>query len=478
LSIIIAETKTGEVRAYLGSHAFFDSLNAGQVDGIQAYRSTGSLLKPFLIAGILDRGPYTMLSKVQDIPTYYGTFIPQNASCSFNGLASLEKILIESLNVPSVRLLNTFGIQDFYSFLKDAHFKGLFRKPEDYGLSMILGGAEASLAELTTLYLILGNLGVDKNLKYKKDNPKRIEVQQSGNLFSAGAAWLVLNTLNAVSRPGIEYYWNFFNNQVPVAWKTGTSYGQKDGWAIGVNNQWTIGVWTGNFNGRGNAALTGSRSAAPILFDLFNSLTYDEGSIWFSEPEYDLIEVECCLESGFPANPSCPLTKKNKRPITAHMPGICPYHRRFAIEKHSKKSVCSLCWDDEDVAWETRYIVPAGVRDILTRQGYTMDAIPYHYDQCPSIDQKNRLEITYPANGIKIVIPRDLDGKFQRIVFAAKHHQPKTQLFWYLNGDLVGNTTGKHILAVNLNAGSFRLTVQDEEGFSETVFFSAYKNDT
>jgi len=478
LSLLIAETKSGKVRAYCGSHSFYDSVYSGQIDGVQAHRSTGSLLKPFLVAKILDRGPYTMHSMIRDVPTFYGTFVPQNASRKFSGLASLETILINSLNVPSVRMLNYYGTVDFYHFLKEAGFQALFRRPEEYGLSIILGGAEASLAELTQLYLALGQFGSECRLKYLENTTPYLYDDRKVSLFSAGSAWLVINALNKLSRPGLEYYWNYFDNHLPVAWKTGTSYGQKDGWAIGVNQQWTIGVWTGNFNGEGNAALTGSRCAAPILFDLFNSLDYTEEDVWFSEPEYDLQEIECCMESGYPANPLCPKTFTAKKPLVSHMPGVCPYHKRYLVDKFSGKSVCSLCWSHADMEWQTRYIVPASVRHILTHQGYDMDIIPGHFELCSSSEDQNRLEITYPVDGIKILIPRDLDGNFENIVFAARHHQPASNLFWYLNGNLVGNTRGDHSLSLKLDKGIFRLTVQDEEGFSKTVKFSAFKNES
>ncbi len=475
LAALVTETRSGKIRAYIGSQSFYDSLQYGQVDGILAYRSTGSLLKPFLVARILDRGPYTLQSRIQDVPTFFGTFVPQNAGKTFSGLVTMEELLIRSLNVPAVRLLNTYGIRDFYDYLSEAGLTGLFRPPEEYGLTLILGGAEASLFELTQLYSTLGNYGRPSALQYLQHPEQQQTEIEKTPLISDGASWLVLDVLTKLKRPGIENYWHVFNNQIPVAWKTGTSYGQKDGWAIGVNQQWTIGVWTGNFDGKGNGSLSGSRSAAPILFDLFNALDTGSDSEWFQEPEYDLTEIPCCVQSGYPAGPDCPESILLKRPLRSHRAGVCPFHRRYVVDKRTGKSVCSLCWQGIDTSWVSHFIVPAGVREILTRKGFTVAAIPEHAAHCPSFKDKNRLEITYPVPGVRILIPRDIDGTYENIVLAAKHQRPETNLFWYLNGTLLGTTINHHELPVTFDPGTYKLTVQDEEGFSRSVSFSTYK---
>ena len=478
LAVLVCETQTGQIKAYVGSHNFKDSIYSGQVDGVHAYRSTGSLLKPFLTAKVLDRGPYTIASVIQDVPTYYGTFSPQNASKSFGGLVNLKTMLIQSLNVPYVRLLNTYGVNDFYDFLKQSALKGLFRSAEGYGLSLILGGAEASLFELTQLYLCLANYGKFKPLS-PLDKEQKIDLCENiHELFSAGAAWQVLQILTQLSRPGTEYYWQYFDNQIPVAWKTGTSYGQKDGWAVGVNKQWTIGVWVGNFDGQGNAEISGAKSAAPLLFTLFNMFTTGNHSIYFEKPEYDLKEVICCKKSGYPAGSNCSETVPIECPRSSYIPGICPFHRKYLVDTKSEKSVCSLCWSGIETKWVYRYIVPPSVKEILFSSGIAVDSIPHHAAHCISYKDENRLEIVYPVNGIKIFIPRDFDGNYEKIVLAAKHNQPSTQLFWYINGALIGTTHYQHQLPITLDPGKYKLTVQDEEGFTKSVSFSTYKKDS
>ncbi len=495
LAVLVVETRTGKIRAYVGSQDFRDSGAGGQVDGVQAHRSTGSLLKPFLIAKTLDRGPYTMGSKIQDVPTFYGTFAPQNASMEFSGLSSLDDVLIQSLNVPSVRLLNMYGVYDFYDFLAEAGLRGLFRGPDGYGLSLILGGAEASLLELVQLYVALGNLGefrpveaIERTGGRERDRSRRAFEPPSAaaaarldgdkRIFSQGAAWLVLNTLTRLSRPGEEYFWEYFDSRIPVAWKTGTSYGQKDAWAIGVSAQWTIGVWAGNFTGEGNALLTGTGSAAPLLFTLFNTLTRRGEPGWFDEPVLDLVDVVCCEESGFPAGPNCQRTFHGKRPRSAYTPGQCPYHKRYLVDKATGRQVCSLCWNGVDTEWVTRFIVPPSVREIYAEKSRHADAVPAHAANCPDFHDDSRMELVYPVDGIKIFVPRDFDGVHEKIVFTATHQAPAKHVFWYLNGSLVGETIEKHECTVDLAPGDYTLTVQDEDGFSRSAAFTAYKKNS
>jgi penicillin-binding protein 1C len=473
LALLVAETGTGRIRAYVGSQDFYDCEHGGQVDGVQASRSTGSLLKPFLVAKALDRGPYTIATRIMDVPTFYGTFSPQNASKQFSGLASLDRILVESLNVPSVRLLNAYGLGDFYDFLVQAGLSGLFRSPGGYGLSLVIGGAEANLFELTQLYAALANLGESRHLVSVEDadasRPRK-------RLFSEGAAWLVLDALSRLERPGIERYWDRFDGRLRIAWKTGTSYGQKDAWAIGVNRQWTIGVWAGNFTGEGNANLSGVGSAAPLLFTLFNALTESGGPEWFDEPHHDLREVLCCKESGYPAGPYCPEHVVVDCPRRLRSPGVCPYHRRYLVDTETGKEVCSLCWDGVSARWDTLFVVPPGVRELLAASGRHVDSVPAHAMCCPTTIDVHRIELVYPVEGVKILVPRDYDGSYEKVVFSARHQRPSERLFWYLDGILIGETAGNHELPVDLEEGGYTLTVQDEEGFKRTVSFEAYRN--
>jgi penicillin-binding protein 1C len=472
MAALVVSTQSGAVCAYAGSQDFSDTANDGQVDGIMARRSTGSLLKPFLVAKTLDRGPYVLESKLQDVPTFYGSFYPQNASKEFSGLATLQQSLVQSLNVPMVRLLYWYGVNEFYSDLRNAGFSGLFRTSEGYGLSLILGGAEASLWELAGLFCGLGNMGMLRPFHLCAGSDLQ---RDTVRMCSEGAAWLVLSTLSQLNRPGSEYYWRFFSNQVPVAWKTGTSYGQKDAWAIGTNRQWTIAVWVGNFNGEGNASLGGAQSAGPVLFELFNALSDKSRGLWFTKPEYDLRSITVCRQSGLSPSAACSDTMQAEQPLSAYQTAICPFHQRLLVSKSKGFSACSRCWTGIDTVWKVKTIYPPSVRSILAQHGFKADSLPRHNPRCPVAHPQAAIEIVYPVENVSIIVPRNFQGVHEKIVFKAECQRPGTHLFWYLDGGFLAETVGQNTIAVDLQAGKHKLAVQDGEGETEVVRFEAYR---
>ena len=212
-----------------------------------------------------------------------------------------------------------------------------------------------------------------------------------------------------------------------------------------------------------------------LLFDLFNLWTDQDQPMWFDEPQSDLAEISCCRQSGYPAGPNCPETVLLKRPVSAYLPGQCPYHEKIWIDQKSGRSVCSLCWQGTDTLCVLRYIVPPAVRDNLEKRSVPVDTIPAHLERCPAFHDKNRLEIIYPLNNIKVFIPRDLDGVHEKVVFKVKHQQTHARCFWFLNDHYLDETVGNHSLAMDLDPGNYRLTVQDQEGFTKSVQFTAYK---
>ena len=236
---MVAETGSGKVRAYVGSADFYDRANSGQVDGIQALRSTGSLLKPFLYALAMADGQLLPQTLVRDIPSQFGSFSPKNADLTYRGLVTAQEALIRSLNVPAVRLLSEYDLERFYQFLKRAGMKGLFRSAQDYGLPLILGGAEGSLFELAAMYRSLAKGGRFSSFTLIRGEAAAPEI----NLINPGAAYLTLSVLRNLHRPGAEYYWKNYQAGKPLAWKTGTSFGQKDAWSIGVSPQWIVAGW-------------------------------------------------------------------------------------------------------------------------------------------------------------------------------------------------------------------------------------------
>ena len=469
-AVLVAETKTGYVRAYCGSQDFFQDRARGQVDGIQSPRSTGSLLKPFLYGAILDKGGFLPESKIKDVPTYYGTFIPFNASQEFYGMATMKQALIQSLNVPAVRKLNYYGLGDFQRLLTSAGLTTLFRNPLDYGLTLILGGAEATLWDMCGLYRMLGNGGVASPLRIVKSDcaPRKRE-----SILSRGSCWMILECMKELQRPGSEYYWHYYENQWPVAWKTGTSYGQRDAWAIGVTPQWTIGVWAGNFSGEGNTELGGAKTAGPLLFDILSRLPRNPHEAWFPKPLDDLEYVKICSETGYQASRYCPETEQTFRPLQAKTVKTCPYHKVYFLDQAKTRQVCSLCWGDHGGEVDTLLVYPPDAVAQLRKLGYRQEGIPRHKQDCPSLSSDNPITILYPSTRTGLWLPRGIDGEKQKAVLKAAHSNSQAKLYWYLDGSYLGLSEKNHEVAVDLETGPHTITLVDDEGHRKRISFTA-----
>ncbi len=460
---LVVETGTGRVRVYVGSQGFFDRGSGGQVDGVVAPRSSGSILKPFLYALSMDEGLILPSTVIRDVPSYFGAFSPSNADRRYGGLVTAKEALIRSLNVPAVRLLNAYGLYKFYVFLKSAGVSTIFREPDDYGLTLVLGGAETTLYDLAMLYCGLGRGGVFSRLRIF---PGGGDVDGGVRLFSEGASWLTLNILKELKRPGAEFYWEQYRNQFPIAWKTGTSYGQRDGWAVGVSPSWTIAVWVGNFDGEGNSNISGARCAAPLMFDIFNFLPKSYEESWFRRPVGDLVPVTLCMDTGFLAGPDC------ERTFVVDSPGVkgalrrCPYHRGIYVTTGvgEKYEVCSLCWEPGKYRREVRLIYPPDVTQYLRESGVVVSEVPVHRGDCMGLDEGNPIQVIYPVSGARLWIPREFGGGLQGVTFTVAHRVLGRRLFWYIDDIYRGVTEGRHKMAFQLSVGSHWLEVVDGEG--------------
>ena len=465
---LLVETGSGKVRAYVGSRDFFDPAHQGQVDGVMAPRSSGSLLKPFLYALSIDAGLILPQTLVKDVPTFYSGFSPRNADERYDGLVRAEEALVRSLNVPAVRLLRRYGVFNFYRFLHDAGVSTLMRPADDYGLPLILGGAEVTLWDMARLFRGLARGGRIEPLRYLQE---QTEPTPPTPLISPGAAYLVLEALRNVRRPGVEYYWHQYQNQWPLAWKTGTSYGQRDAWAIGVSPAWTIAVWLGNFSGEGNPALSGAQAAGPLLFDIFHRVPKDLDQAWFSRPDADLTTATFCLDSGRPVSPHCPqpieaLVPRHRRPM-----GRCPYHRSIVLNRAGTHQVCSLCWQPGDHRLARQTVYPTDVVQYLRERGQVLHDPPPHKADCPVQPEAKPLQVLYPTPDARLQVGRDFDGERQKIVLRAAHSDRERALFWYVNRRFLGRTVNQHRLAVSLEPGAQSLEVVDAHGFRDRTRF-------
>ncbi len=320
LAILVIDVQNRNVISYVGNSPA-DADHQKDVDIIDAPRSTGSILKPLLYGAMLDDGELLPNTLVADIPTQISGYTPQNFNLTFDGAVPAHRALSRSLNIPAVLMLQEFGVNKFYEELQKFKLKNINKTPDHYGLSLILGGAESNLWDLCRTYANLSstvNYYTKNNSKYRTNeftelNYKNDFIPDFGsetdqkNILGAGSIWLTYNAMEEVNRPEGDEAWKFYDSSLKIAWKTGTSFGNRDAWAIGTNSRYVVGIWVGNATGEGRPTLTGVTSAAPILFDVFNLLPRQR---WFDTPYKDLEEVEVCRLSGYLAKDNCPKIKQ------------------------------------------------------------------------------------------------------------------------------------------------------------------------
>jgi penicillin-binding protein 1C len=474
-AVLVTDTQTGKIKAWVGSQNFFDFETLGQVDGVLASRSSGSVLKPFLYGLAIDQGIILPQTLVKDVPTYFNAFSPHNADEKFQGIVTAQYALIHSLNVPAVRLLNAYGVYPFYAFLKSAGVSTLFREAEDYGLPLIIGGSEVNLFDMSKLYRGLAQGGVFTSIIYQ-DADSLLLKEQNQALISQGSCNLVLNMLTDLKRPGLEYHWRKFEHQHAIAWKTGTSYGHKDAWAIGVSPQWTIAVWVGNFDGEGNVQLAGTTSAGPLLFDVFNALPYNPELNWFKKPYDEFKQIRICKTTGFLAGPSCTEIDTVDAPIYMEPLRLCPFHKTIFVDKEERFAVCSECWKPGYHAKQVLSYPPDVVYQLRLR-GQITEKIPEHNPNCPAFTRTNPMEFIYPKDSSYLWLPRDFGGVRQKLICKLAHAHSQKNVFWYLNDVYLGTSDHEHTKTIDFTNGWQILRVTDEDGNSQRVtFFVERKN--
>lgn len=463
LAAIIAETSTGRVLAYLGN---IGQGEGAQVDITMAARSSGSILKPFLFAAMLEDGEILPDQLIADIPTRIAGFAPRNFDHRFSGATPASVALSRSLNVPAVRMLRSHGIGRFAALLRKLGLTTLFRPADDYGLSLILGGAEVRLWEMTALYAGLGRslLEADEAGNRAFHALSLLEWERPEGIsspFSPGVLWTTLEALKEVSRPDEEAGWKNFSSSRQISWKTGTSYGFRDAWAIGVTPAYTIGVWTGNADGEGRPGLIGHSAAAPLLFELFDALPRGPS---FEAPEWDLREVEICADSGYRAGRDCAETRSAAVPL-ACLPGrLCPYCRLVQLGPKGRFRVDTGCEEISRMKSRSFFILPPALAVEYEKRHPEYRPLPPWRADCVPEEDAGRLSCSYPEEGAEIYIPLELDGSRGRMVAEAADADPRALIDWHLDGRYLGRTRGEHRMAILCGAGSHRLTLVDGSG--------------
>jgi penicillin-binding protein 1C len=333
---ILLDAHTMQVQALVGSANFWDKKILGQVNGVFAKRSPGSTLKPFVYGLALDQGLIHPRTVLADTPTSFGAFNPENFDGRFIGPITAQDALVRSRNIPALTLASKLAKPSLYGFLKQAGVSGLDSEAH-YGLSVTLGGAEVTMEELAKMYALLANRGALRSLVYRTDLPESPETPVP--LLSDAAAFITLDMLTYNIRPDTKR-----RAKPKVAWKTGTSWGFKDAWTAGIIGHHVLVVWLGNFDNAGNTAFVGIQAAAPLFFNIVDSLRTQHLLKGLDNdpatPPSNVREIDVCAASGDLPNEDCPALAKTWFIPTKSPIKTSTLHRAVYFDQTTGEVVC------------------------------------------------------------------------------------------------------------------------------------------
>lgn len=448
-SVIVRENETGDIISYIGNT---DGHKKSMYnDMATTARSTGSILKPLLFACSLEESLLTPKELLTDVPIQLDGFQPKNYDKNYRGLVPADEALSKSLNIPFVLMLQKYGVDRFISRLHDFGFSTIDKSADHYGLSLILGGAEVTLEELTKAYAELGNLVTNPGTK---------------TVVHPATAYHMFEAMTGLKRPNEDHFWESFESSGKFAWKTGTSFGNRDAWAIGVCPKYTIGVWVGNSDGEARPDIIGSSLAGPVLFDVVHGLA-DVSE--FKEPLKDMKEMVLCKKSGMKASIAC-----NEKAISYLSPSldqsaVCTFHQIIHVDSTSNYRVSKDCYSDaRDTSW---FVASPKQALFLKRFDPSYHSIPRVHPDCIQSEDDKQLDIVYPQEKSSFAIPNNLKNEKESIVCEVAHQSPNTRVYWHLNDEYLGMTEEFHKISINSGIGTHKLYVIDEHGrYDETVF--------
>jgi penicillin-binding protein 1C len=479
---LVLDVNKNEVISYVGNTPLKDKEPHGEdVDVITSNRSTGSLLKPYLYGFMLNDGQLLPNMLVPDIPTQIAGYVPQNFDFTYDGAVPAKQALSRSLNIPAVKMLQQYTIDKFLDRLRQIGLSSMNRSADNYGLSLILGGGEAKLWDMCSAYASMARVlnHYNSSQKYNSDDWNKpnylsnVKASTSNfksltsNLISASSVWLTFEAMAEVGRPDIDASWKRLGNAQKIAWKTGTSFGFRDGWAIGISGNYVVGVWVGNADGEGRPGLTGISAAAPVLFEIFGSLPKTD---WFKMPVNDLKQVVVCKQSGCLASQYCSDIKKEWIPKNSNVSITCSYHKPIHLDATEKYRVTDACVSPIDMKTVSWFVLPPVQEYYFKTKNPMYKSLPPYKLGCePEIEKS--MEMIYPKAGTVIYIPYELSGVQGKTIFEIAHRQPSNSVFWHLDGALIGTTRDIHQLGLNPSKGKHMLSLSDNTGETLNIPF-------
>lgn len=473
LAVLVLDVKTRKVLAYVGNSPT-DKKHQKDVNNIIAPRSTGSVLKPLLYAQMLQSGDILPTQLVADVPTEIAGYTPKNFDLTYDGAVPANVALTRSLNIPAVRMLQRYGLQKFRADLEEYKIKHINKTADYYGLSLILGGAEASLWDVCKVFA--GYAGTVNNYEQLKQKyyqnefvaqsflddykPNFGKISNEPQITDAGSTFLTLNTLTEVNRVASDQAWKFYSSSQKIGWKTGTSFGNRDAWAVGVTPKYVVGVWCGNSDGEGRPDLTGASVASPLMFSVFDVLPKTD---WFLEPFEDLIEENICEQSGYLALPICEFTKKRiqKNGLKAKS---CPYHQQVQVDKTEKFRVNTNCESISNIVTKNWFVLPPLMAYYYQQNNASYRSLPNFRSDC-NVLENNKMDFVFPTKyKTKVSLTKGIDGTLNAVILKLTHSNFNAKVYWYLDDKFLQVTKEYHEIAIKPSKGIHFITVIDDFG--------------
>jgi penicillin-binding protein 1C len=475
LAILVIDIPANQVAAYCGNVHFDRKQGGNQVDVIQAPRSTGSILKPFLYYAMLQEGSLLPDMLLPDIPININGYTPQNFSMQYEGAVPASEALARSLNIPAVTMLQKYGVPKFHNFLQQTGFRTITRPSSHYGLSLILGGAEATLWDVTNAYAQMGRaLTPNLSPELTKEKEAGVIIKEEENktvqheyIWDKGAVWQTFNALKEVNRPE-EIDWKSIPSMQTIAWKTGTSYGFRDAWAVGVTPRYAVGVWVGNATGEGKPGLVGAQTAGPVLFDIFS---YLPASPWFERPTDVFVDAEVCRQSGHLKGRFCEETDTVLILPAGLRTDACPYHHLITLAADEKHRVYESCANTEPTLQKSWFTLPPVWEWYYKQHHPEYNPLPPFKAGCGE-DTFQPMQFIYPPMNAHIKLPKQLDGSKGFLTVELAHTNPNANVFWHLDDTYLMQTQDFHKISLQPAPGKHSLTAVDGEGNTvSTTFF-------
>lgn len=484
---LVLDVKTGKALAYVGN-VYDPKLPQFEtsVDVIKAPRSPGSALKPVLYSLAMSEGLILPHSLLPDIPTQIGGYSPQNFDQSFDGAVPASLALSRSLNIPAVKLLQQYKYSRFYDALKQFGITTLNKPADHYGLSIILGGSEVTMWDMAGMYASMARSLLHSKVNngevrssdffapvYSNENKRNYKAFSTFSNLDPVSIYYAFEAMKDVMRPGEEGLWQQFNSSQKIAWKTGTSFGFRDAWAVGITPKYVVAVWVGNTTGEGRAGLVGIQAAAPIMFDIFKKLP---SSGWFEFSVKNAVKVAVCRESGFRATADCPQADSLFASPNAVRSPLCTYHKIIHLDRTKTFRANENCESPsfiQNVSW---FVLPPAMEFYYRLKNPSYKELPPFKAGCRDADLKS-IDLIYPTPEARIYVPFEISGNKGNVIFKAVHRKSNAKLFWTLDNNYLGETLGIHQISINPSSGRHTLVVVDENGESIRRGFTIVSSD-